>query len=425
VATPRPSAPPAPDAERLAREKRAAEAALAEVLRRKAVLESGQVTVWAPRDYPAALELLDRADALFAGGRFADATAAYGEVAVALDALTASRPERLAAAQARGAAALEAGDGMVAAREFAIALALEPGNEVAALGAQRARTLGRVLALLAEGQVLEGQGALEAARERFGEAVALDEHMTAAVAAVARVDVAILERDFALAMSAALVALERGQIDVAAQALRLADSLKPGAPAVADARSRVASVRQLRRIEILRRQAEAHAGAERWTEAAAVYEEALAVDPALAFAIAGKAQAGALARLHAEVDELVAAPERLADEGPLARARRVLADASALPERGSALERKLDLLDEAVAAASRPVVVLLLSDGLTQVTVYRVGRLGAFDSRRLQLRPGSYVAVGTRAGYRDVRVTFDVAPGRVASPVIVRCEEAV
>lgn len=75
--------------------------------------------------------------------------------------------------------------------------------------------------------------------------------------------------------------------------------------------------------------------------------------------------------------------------------------------------------------AGQPVSVLLLSDGATEITVYRVGRLGAFDSRQLQLRPGRYVAVGTRPGYRDVRVEFEIAPGRAAAPVLVRCEEPV
>jgi hypothetical protein len=32
--------------------------------------------------------------------------------------------------------------------------------------------------------------------------------------------------------------------------------------------------------------------------------------------------------------------------------------------------------------------------------------------------------VGTRKGYRDTRVVFEVAAGRTAAPVRVRCEEA-
>ena len=40
--------------------------------------------------------------------------------------------------------------------------------------------------------------------------------------------------------------------------------------------------------------------------------------------------------------------------------------------------------------------------------VYKVARLGRFDQRELTLRPGTYTAVGTRRGFRDVRHEFKV-----------------
>ena len=47
-----------------------------------------------------------------------------------------------------------------------------------------------------------------------------------------------------------------------------------------------------------------------------------------------------------------------------------------------------------------------------------------FDDVR-KLRPGTYVAVGSRAGSRDVRVEFRVAPEIEQVPVVVRCEEEI
>ena len=66
----------------------------------------------------------------------------------------------------------------------------------------------------------------------------------------------------------------------------------------------------------------------------------------------------------------------------------------------------------------------LLSDERTEVSVLRVGPLGRFREKALELRPGSYVVVGTRRGYRDARRTLVVAPGRSPEPLIVRCDEA-
>ncbi len=61
--------------------------------------------------------------------------------------------------------------------------------------------------------------------------------------------------------------------------------------------------------------------------------------------------------------------------------------------------------------ASKPIAVRLTSDQLTTVTLYRVGDLGAFASKEVELRPGTYTVIGSRDGYRDVRQTFTV--GRV------------
>jgi hypothetical protein len=56
--------------------------------------------------------------------------------------------------------------------------------------------------------------------------------------------------------------------------------------------------------------------------------------------------------------------------------------------------------------------------------VLRVGSLGRFREKALELRPGSYVVVGTRRGYRDVRRTLVVPPGRSPDPLTIHCDEA-
>ena len=71
------------------------------------------------------------------------------------------------------------------------------------------------------------------------------------------------------------------------------------------------------------------------------------------------------------------------------------------------------------------MTVQLVSDNATEVSVLRVARYGAFADRQIELRPGNYVAVGIRPGYRDVRVEFRVAPEIDMQPIVVKCEEAI
>jgi hypothetical protein len=59
------------------------------------------------------------------------------------------------------------------------------------------------------------------------------------------------------------------------------------------------------------------------------------------------------------------------------------------------------------------------------VSIFRVGQLGTFSTQELQLRPGSYVAVGSRPGFRDVRLEFRVAPELELEPIVVQCEERI
>ena len=43
----------------------------------------------------------------------------------------------------------------------------------------------------------------------------------------------------------------------------------------------------------------------------------------------------------------------------------------------------------------------------------------------MTLRPGRYIVAGTRKGYRDVRVEFEVTGEPLANPVVVRCEDPI
>ena len=70
-----------------------------------------------------------------------------------------------------------------------------------------------------------------------------------------------------------------------------------------------------------------------------------------------------------------------------------------------------------------PIRVTLYSDKKTEVLVFRVGRLGVFERHDLDLRPGRYTVVGSRDGYRDVRRTLNVEPGKTDIRLTVRCEE--
>jgi serine/threonine protein kinase len=163
---------------------------------------------------------------------------------------------------------------------------------------------------------------------------------------------------------------------------------------------------------------------EDWKGALREYEAALAIDAHVTFAIDGKERAQKRAALddalvfHSQHKERLSAPAVAREvELLLERARGVQPAGPALAERIAALEAVL-------AQARTPVAVVIESDGLTELTLSRVGPLGALTRRSVDLVPGTYTLTGSRRGYRDVRRQFSVTPGSAPPPVALRCQEA-
>ncbi len=164
---------------------------------------------------------------------------------------------------------------------------------------------------------------------------------------------------------------------------------------------------------------------ERWAEALSEYRKALTVDPNLLAAQQGVERAEPRAQLDAELRAYVERPERLYSPDVRNAARAAIAGARAVPQAGPVLRGQVATVESLVSAAETPQRVALSSDNQTDVTLYRVGRLGTFERKEVELLPGRYTVVGQRAGYRDVRREITLLPGREAPAVVIRCEEPI
>jgi tetratricopeptide (TPR) repeat protein len=402
-----------------------AEQALRAYLRLRARLELENAPVWGDSEWDEAAAEVKRGDRLFLQNDFISAHAAYRQGIERLEALDASRGQRLDAALRDGAQALAEGRVETAVTRFEYALAIDPQNVQATEGLARAEVRAQLLALMAAGGRAEEQGELDAALGAYREAAALDDAYAPAAEAVRRVTAEIERTAFKASMDQALAALDAGRLTAADAALSAAAALRPNDDSVRDLRRRLDTVRKQRTLAELRRSASARVAAEDWQAALKAYEQALKVDPKAAFAVVGAKDARASLRLHRQVDHYLAQPGRLAGAEPLANAEQVLQAAGKAPEGQPRLAGKLAQLHRLVEQARTPVTVELRSDGQTEVVIYHVGRRGRFLQQQVELRPGSYVAVGSRAGYRDVRQEFEVTADGPPLVVTIRCEETI
>lgn len=231
------------------------------------------------------------------------------------------------------------------------------------------------------------------------------------------------DRQFVEAMSDGLAALENRHWLAAQDAFSRASRLRPDAPEVADGLARARAGQRRESVADSLRRARGFEETEAWREAENTYLAVLAIDPESAPALDGVKRAKKRADLDEKLEFHLANPGRLATQTVFDEAASALEEAVETVPSGPRLERQIVGLEAVLQRASTPVAVVLESDASTEVMVYRVGRLGTFMRRELNLKPGAYTVVGSRPGYRDVRLQLVVTPGTQQKPLVIRCTE--
>lgn len=427
-AEPAPEAGTTPDAapaepEAVAELRRSTQAQLEQLLELVEQLEAKNVTAWAAIEFTAARGQITAGEKAYREQRYTAADAAYGQALASLQALVQRIEPVVAEAVEDGYAKLTARDAAGAEKSFRFALTITPEHERAKRGLARAGTLDQVLALINEAAGYAELGDRDAALKRYREALALDADAPGAADAITRIEQEKLDARFARAMSEGLGAFAAEKLDAAKSAFKTALQLKPGSTDAADALAQVENRMLADRIAAHLRAAATAERDERWAEAARQYQQAAKLDPDLDGASAGASRAAARAKLDQQIETILAQPQRLADDGVHREARAVLAEARQQPAPGNRLSAQITRLDNTITLARTPVVITIMSDGLTDVTLYRVGELGRFAQHSLSLIPGSYVAVGKRDGFRDMRVEFKVSAAQADAKITVRCEQ--
>lgn len=398
---------------------------LQQLLDAQEALEERGVVVWGRKEYERALEQARSGDAEYSRQNFNQAHGHYARALEIFTELLQGVEELFSKTMETGNAALVAGDAATAEKAFSIALAIDPIDRTALLGMERVGTLGEVMDLVDRGDELLRDGSAEEAKALYQQALELDGHSERARQQLQSVESRISENAFNLAMSSGFRLLEQESYAQAQEAFSRALKLKPRSR---DARSGVEQAQHritAEKINGLLKQAETAEQNEDWQEAVSAYEAALKLDDNLGNAREGKRRAALRNEIHNKLEQAIAQPERLFDRDVYNQTAAFRDKIRALSKPGPVLSGQLAKLDRLLVLADTPVTVRFSSDNLTRVTLYKVGELGYFTSKSLSLRPGQYVAVGRRDGYRDVRVEFFVDPDKAMEPVVVSSNEKI
>lgn len=409
----------------LAKAKEAAEEVRTGIDERLQKLSARAADKWGGEEFVRANALLADADKDFAAREYVTAEQKLNEIPPLLDVIEKRASTVLAEQLKAGALALQEGRSEDAKTAFDLASKIDPKNQVAERGFKRAKTLDQVLALLSLGERFEKEGNIEPATDSYRKALGLDADTKRASDGLARISSRQAADAFASAMARGYSALAAANYSQARDAFEAARRIRPNAPEIPQALKQIEQEQRTGVIGVKLQNAQGLESQEKWAEALKEYRSVLELDSTVAAATDGVARTSPRAALNEQLELYLTQPERLFSQPVRVAAKETLARAAGIANPGPILSRQIKTLGEWLTRADVPVPVSLQSDNITQVTIYRVGALGAFAQRSLDLVPGSYTVVGTRPGYRDVRREISVMPGAAPAPIVIRCEDKI
>ena len=406
-------------------QRKEAQDVLAELLTYQTELDALDVAVWGQQDYATSLEQASIGDEYYRTQDFVLARESYETGRVGLSSLIDSVSSVLEQALIEAEQALIELDSAEALTKYTLALLLDPENQLAQIGEQRALTLDEVSALLKEADDLVEDGELQQALANYREVLNLDGYNEDAAEKIAVVSVRITENEFAQIMSSGYVLLQAGEPEQAVAAFQRASRLgikqNEAQAAINQTENEIANT-EINRLSGLITTAEHN---EQWQEAVDEYDNVLAIDSNLLFAIDGRDYADKRARLDRLLIEAIDNPERFSEDEVFEETRISYFIGRDIENPGPRLTEQLDELEAFLEYSLVPIEVSFRSDSLTEVTLLRIKDLGIFVQTSLSLKPGRYVAVGKRSGYREIREEFTVGFGLTPETVIVQCDEPI
>lgn len=398
---------------------------LAEVVAIRDRLHQRDVEFWAAADFRQALDQVEAGDERYSYGEYADSLEQYRQARARLAGLEQLGQQKLEQAVADAASAIETLNLNVAATAVELAGRIAPDDPRVQALARRVDVLPQVAAHLEAGDEALERDRFQAAQAEYRQAAGLDPDHRRAAEALARASREVGDSTFRDHMSRGFAAMQRQDYAGARAAFREAGRMRPGDPAVGNA---LAQVDNLESDDTVGRDLVRAAGLEsneQWQQAVTIYEALLRQDPSLTDARVRLIPARVRADLDRRLATYIEEPLKLSSQTEFSAARAALADARGIPDPGPRLRAQIDELDLLVQRANSPVDVVFRSDNQTRVVLFRVADLGTFEQKSVRLRPGKYVAAGTRSGYRDVRVEFTVTGAPLETPIVVRCEEPI
>ena len=402
---------------------------LADIIRLRDGLLSQAVELWARLAFEQALLVIEQGDQQYGNGEYQQSIVSYQRALDEFNSLDSQALITLNEAKEASFSAIERAssstDSTTAADNARLAMAMAPEDKIAQTLAQRASRLPALIVLLQDAAVLIQQEKLDEAESLYEQALDIDSVHIRTQDALRSVQQQIINNKFSSLMSEGFDALDNENFSEARLKFIQAQTLFPNEVSVDRALNQVDGQESQKWVSTNMRLAKQFESEENWQQALGVYDQLLSTDVSLINAKVRRISVSVRAILNNRIEDIFKAPLALSGADVFQSAQRVLVDAQNISDAGPVLTRQIKQLEKALIASQIPIKVVIQSDGLTDVVIYRVGNLNRFLETTVLLKPGNYVAAGKRQSYRDVRAQFIVDSQSETGVIVVICTDKI
>ena len=402
-----------------------AEALLSEMLSKMDDLKSSGVQLWAQGQWSRIKGLQSQGDEAYLNRGYDVAANSYREAMQLLTDLEIAIPETLEDALILGQESILRGNKNQAIANFETALAIDGGNELARKGLDRALKLDKVIEYTQLGQSLSEQRQWSKSIEAFEKALVIDPDWSQAQQGLSK---AILENDkeqFQNSLSKGYALMKEEKFDEAEAAFQKSLEIDPESKAGQQAIEELEIQRRTSLTKSLKYKGLIAEVNEEWNDAKSYYETILNFDPNISEVKDSLLRVNNRIRLINQMISFIAQAENLNDEKLFNQAQQALRQAESIMNKGPKMTQQISELDQTLKMASIPIEVTLISDLKTNVMLYKTGKFGLFEQKKIMLKPGVYTAKGTRIGYRDTTLRFKVSPESSDQSFIIICRDRI
>ena len=242
---------------------------------------------------------------------------------------------------------------------------------------------------------------------------------------MARVSVQLAQNEFTKLINQGYSSLKLRQYGDARTAFKAAQKLLPNSDKPKQGLASIAQAIRNEKVSALAAEAQYFETDQDWDNAAKSYQQILTLSPNYKPALQGLERSNQHKEILIKLDKYINNKLRLGTEQVAREAEQFVQKIALVSNLGSRIEQRTVELKKLLRLAKQPISITLQSDNQTDIAIFKVGRFGKFEQRKVELKTGKYTIVGSRAGFRDVRKVITVTAEMSSKTIIVHCDEPI